>query len=71
MLAGSGDTLLHLPCYETRLVNTTGAGDAAMAAVVWAGLRGLDLADTGRAALSAGAQTAACAETNPPSLRLD
>ena len=70
MLAGSGDTLLHLPCYETRLVNTTGAGDAAMAAVVWAGVKGLALEDAARAALSAAAQTAGSAEPNPPELKL-
>ena len=71
LLAAEGKTILRLPCLPCRVVDTTGAGDAAMAAVVWAGLRGLGLAETGRAALSAGAQTAACAETNPPSLRLD
>lgn len=70
MLAAEGDRLLHLPCLPGPVVNTTGAGDAAMAAVVWAGLRGLGLEETARAALSCGAQTAACAETNPPKLKL-
>ncbi len=70
MLAAEGETLLRLPCLPCRVVNTTGAGDAAMAAVVWAGVRGLGLEEAGRAALSAGAQTAACAETNPPALRI-
>lgn len=70
MLAAEGDRLLRLPCLPGPVVNTTGAGDAAMAAVVWAGLRGLGLEETARAALSCGAQTAACAETNPPELKL-
>ena len=70
MLAAEGETLLRLPCLPCRVVDTTGAGDAAMAAVIWAGVRGLSLEETARAALSAGAQTAASAETNPPGLRL-
>lgn len=70
MLAAEGETLLRLPCLPCRVVNTTGAGDAAMAAVVWAGVRGLPLEAAARAALAAGAQTAACEETNPPALEL-
>ena len=68
MLAGSGDTLLHLPCYETRLVNTTGAGDAAMAALIWAELQGFGLERTARAALKAGAIACAYAGANNPAL---
>ena len=68
MLAGSDDTLLHLPCYETQLVNTTGAGDAAMAALIWAELQGFDLERTARAALKAGAIACAYAEANNPAL---
>ena len=37
MLAAEGETLLRLPCPPCRVVNTTGAGDAATAAIVWAG----------------------------------
>ncbi len=70
MLVAEGETLLRLPCFPCRVVNTTGAGDAAMAAAVWATLRGLDAEQSARAALSAGAQTAACDETNPLQLRL-
>lgn len=70
MLAAEGERLLHLPCLPCRVENTTGAGDAAMAAVVWAGIRELGLEAAARAALAAGAQTAACAETNPPELKL-
>lgn len=70
MLAAEGDRLLRLPCLPCRVVDATGAGDAAMAAVVWAGIQGLSLEETARAALSAGAQTAASADTNPPELKL-
>ena len=68
MLAGQGDTLLHLPCYETRLVNTTGAGDAAMAALIWAELQGFDLERTARTALRAGAIACEDAGANNPAL---
>lgn len=70
MLAAEGEARIRLPRVSGRIVNTTGAGDAAMAAIVWAGVRGLDLRSTAQAALSAGAQTCAVAETNPPSLTL-
>ncbi len=36
------------------MVNTTGCGDAFMAALVWAYLEGSDLEDTARAGLAAG-----------------
>ena len=55
MLAAEGERLLRLPCCVSPVVNTTGAGDAAMAALLWAELRGFDLEQTARAALLAGA----------------
>ena len=64
ILAAAGEERVHLPCRETAVVNTTGAGDAATAAIVWAGLRGCSLLDTARVALAAGALTASCEETN-------
>lgn len=70
LIAAEGDRLLRLACEPGEIVNTTGAGDAAMAAVVWAGVRGLDLYQTAKAALSAGAQTCAVKETNNPHLKL-
>ena len=69
LLAAEGDRLLHLPCAPCAVVNTNGAGDAATAARVWAGIRGLDLERSARAALLAGAVTAASPETNAPGLR--
>lgn len=52
-----------LPCIKVNLVNATGAGDAATAAIVWAGVNGLSLEDSARAALRAGAATTQCAES--------
>ena len=68
-LAGEGERLLRLPCVPTRVLNTTGAGDAATAALVWAGVMGLDLERSARAALLAGSLTAGCREVNDPRLR--
>ncbi len=68
LLAAEGDRLLRLPCRELPVVNTNGAGDAATAAVVWAGVQGLDLEEAAQAALLAGALTAASPDTNPGAL---
>ena len=70
ILAAQGESLIRLPCENRPVVNTTGAGDAATAAIVWAGVHGLDLASAAAAALRAGAITAACQETNSPELHL-
>lgn len=70
LLAAEGETLLHLACQPGPVVNTNGAGDAAMAAILWADLRGFDLRACAEAALRAGAQVCACTETNPVSLQL-
>ena len=55
----------NLPC---RMVNTTGCGDSAMAALVWAYLEGLSLADSVRAALAAGSITIESPETISPEM---
>ena len=55
----------NLPC---RMVNTTGCGDSAMAALVWATLEGLDLESTVRAALAAGSITIESPETISPQM---
>ena len=52
-----------LPC---RMVNTTGCGDSVMAAIVWAYLEELSLADTARAGLAAGSITIETPETISP-----
>ena len=71
ILAAQGESLIRLSCENRPVVNTTGAGDAATAAIVWAGVHGLDLASAAAAALRAGAITAACPDTNSPELHLD
>jgi pseudouridine kinase len=68
MLAAEGYRMLRLPCVKAEVVNTTGAGDAAMAALVWAGVQSLDLERSARAALLAGAVTCECLEANNPKL---
>ncbi len=54
-----------LPC---RMVNTTGCGDSAMAALVWAYLEGLSLEESARAALAAGSITIESPETISPAM---
>lgn len=54
VLAAMDDTLLQLPNIPGNMVNTTGCGDAFMAALVWAYLEGTDLENTARAGLAAG-----------------
>jgi len=49
-----------------KMVNTTGCGDAFMAALVWAYLEGMDLKDTAAAGLAAGAVAMESAETINP-----
>ena len=71
LLAASGEERVLLPCERPELVNATGAGDAATAAVVWAMVRGLDLAAAARAAVLAGAIAAASEEASPPQLRAE
>ena len=68
ILAAEGGERYAIPCEATPPVNTTGAGDAALAAIVWADRRGRPLRDCARAALHAGAVTCSCEEANHPEL---
>lgn len=68
MLAAERGCLLRLPRAEAHVVNTTGAGDAATAAIVWAGVHGMSLERAAAAALRAGAITTECREANHPAL---
>ncbi len=54
-LAATRDETMHLPNLPVNMVNTTGCGDAFMAALVWAYLEGLDLSQTLHAARAAAA----------------
>ena len=68
LLAARGEERVLLPCDELQTVSATGAGDAATAAIVWASVRRLGLAAAARAAVRAGALTAASEETVSPLL---
>ena len=65
--AGEGEScrMKNLPC---TMVNTTGCGDSAMAALVWAYLEGLSLEESVRAALAAGSITIESPETISPEM---
>lgn len=62
---------VRLPCLPGRMVNATGCGDAFMAAIAWAYLRGTDLEDTARAGLAAAAIAMESGETINPKLSGD
>lgn len=68
VLAADHKERCHLPCFPGRMVNTTGCGDAFMAAIVWAYLEGTDLEDTARAGLAASAIAMEGAETINPAM---
>ena len=59
---------LHMPNLPGTMVNTTGCGDAAMAAIGWAYLEGMDLRQTARAGLAAGVIAMESAETINPAM---
>jgi pseudouridine kinase len=52
--AAMGQQRLWLENIPGSMINTTGCGDAFMAAIVWAYLQGMDLEQTARAGLAAG-----------------
>lgn len=58
----------RLPCLPAELVNATGCGDAFMAAIAWAYLRGTDLADTARAGLASSSIAMESKETINPAM---
>ena len=68
ILAAEHDRFYHFPAYETEVINTTGAGDAAAAAIVWADLRGYDLQACAQLAQLAGSITCRSTYANNPDL---
>ncbi len=68
IIAADGSELIHMPHIKVDIVNTTGSGDAAAAAIVWSGINGFSLRKTAEAAVRAGAITAQCIEANNPAL---
>lgn len=63
VLAAMGEERLWIPNIPGKMVNTTGCGDAFMAALVWAYLEGSDLKQTALAGLAAGSIAMESAET--------
>ena len=68
VLAAMGDEKVQLSNLPGHMVNTTGCGDAFMAALVWAYLQGSDLKETALAGLAAGAIAMEITETINPNM---
>ena len=68
VFAEMGQERLRLSNLPGKMVNTTGCGDAFMAALVWAYLEGMDLKRTALAGLAAGSIAMESPETINPSL---
>lgn len=68
VLAADHNQHLHLPVLPARMVNTTGCGDAFMAAIAWAYLQGTDLEGTAKAGLAASSIAMEGKETINPSM---
>ena len=68
IVAAEGSEIIKLPCERVSIVNATGCGDAATAAIVWAGVNGLSLAESAAAAMKAAAMAIECPETVNPEL---
>ena len=69
--AVSGEEEVFLPYVPGPLVSTTGCGDAFMAALVWAFLRGMPLKETALAGLAAASMTAESTATVHPALNAE
>ena len=68
LLAADANSRLRLPAPPGRVVNTTGCGDAFMAALVWAFLQDASLAESAHAGLAAAAIAMAGEDTINPAL---
>ena len=63
IVAAEDGEVVKLPSGKADIVNTTGCGDAATAAIVWADINGFDLAETAYAAMTAAKLALECEET--------
>ena len=68
MYAATNKERLWLSNFPGQMVNTTGCGDAAMAALAWAYLEGMDLKETALAGLAAGSIAMESTETINPAM---
>lgn len=68
VLAAAGDEMVHLPNLPVQVANVTGGGDAFMAGLLWAHVRGLGLVESARAALAASALAVESNETINPNM---
>ncbi len=68
VLAAMDGQMLQLPNIPGNMVNTTGCGDAFMAALVWAYLEGTNLENTARAGLAAGSIAMESEQTINPNM---
>ncbi len=71
VLAADHTSRVHLPVLPAKMENTTGCGDAFMAAIAWAYLQGADLRDTALAGLAASAIAMESRETINPDLSVE
>lgn len=71
VFAADHNSRCHLPCLPGKMVNTTGCGDAFMAAIVWAYLEGTDLENTAKAGLAASSIAMESAETINSDMSVD
>ena len=68
IVAAADGEIIKLPCESGEIVNCTGCGDAATAAIIWAGVHGFGIAESASAAMKAAAMCASCEETINPEL---
>lgn len=71
VFAANHSECIRFPCADAEVCNTTGAGDAFMAALVWAYLEGMDLRETILAATAAAAIATESEETINAALSAD